>query len=79
MFRALGIIATRLQEAPPSMRQRSFAPLSFELKKRPTRRERFLGEMDKVVPSEALLALIEPSYPWSGRRGRFGNCDGKCV
>jgi IS5 family transposase len=32
------------------MRQRSFAPLSFELKKRPTRRERFLGEMDKVVP-----------------------------
>ena len=52
------------------MKQRSFASLSFESKKKPTRRERFLGEMDKVVPWEALLALIEPSYPTSGRRGR---------
>ena len=52
------------------MKQRSFASLSFESKKKPTRRERFLGEMDKVVPWAALLALIEPSYPTSGRRGR---------
>lgn len=52
------------------MKQRSFASLSFESKKKPTRREKFLGEMDKVVPWTALLALIEPSYPTSGRRGR---------
>ena len=26
--------------------------------------------MDKVVPWDALLALIEPGYPTSGRRGR---------
>jgi len=52
------------------MKQRSFASLSFDAKKKPTRREKFLGEMDKVVPWEALLALIEPSYPTSGRRGR---------
>jgi IS5 family transposase len=52
------------------MKQRSFASLSFEAKKKPTRRERFLGEMDKVVPWADLLALIEPSYPTSGRRGR---------
>ena len=52
------------------MKQRSFASLSFESKKKPTRRERFLGEMDKVVPWATLLALIEPSYPTSGRRGR---------
>jgi IS5 family transposase len=52
------------------MKQRSFASLSFESKKKPTRRERFLGEMDKVVPWEVLLTLIEPSYPTSGRRGR---------
>jgi transposase, IS5 family len=52
------------------MKRRPFASLSFESKKKPTRRERFLGEMDKVVPWEALLALIEPSYPRSGRRGR---------
>jgi IS5 family transposase len=32
------------------MKQRSFASLSFESKKKPTRRERFLSEMDKVVP-----------------------------
>jgi IS5 family transposase len=52
------------------MKQRSFASLSFESKKKPTRRERFLGEMDRVVPWAELLALIEPSYPTSGRRGR---------
>lgn len=32
------------------MKQRSFASLSFESKKKPTHHERFLGEMDKVVP-----------------------------
>lgn len=52
------------------MKQRSFASLSFEAKKMPTRRERFLSEMDKAVSWAALLALIEPSYPASGRRGR---------
>jgi IS5 family transposase len=49
------------------MKQRSFASLSFESKKKPTRRERFLGEMDKVVTWAALLALIAPSYPTAGR------------
>lgn len=52
------------------MKQRSFVSLSFEFNKKPTRRERLLGEMDNVVPWTALLALIEPSYPTSGRRGR---------
>jgi IS5 family transposase len=52
------------------MKQRSFASLSFDVKKKPTRREKFLGEMDKVVPWADLLALIEPSYPTSGRRRR---------
>lgn len=52
------------------MKQRSFALLSFKSKKKSTRREKFLGEMDKVVPWAALLALIEPTYPMAGRRGR---------
>jgi IS5 family transposase len=52
------------------MKQRSFASLSFDSKKKPTRREKFLAEMDRVVPWAALLALIEPSYPTAGRRGR---------
>ncbi|KOQ67377.1 IS5 family transposase [Stenotrophomonas maltophilia] len=35
-----------------------------------TRRERFLAEMDQVVLWKRLLALIEPDYPKTGRRGR---------
>ena len=35
-----------------------------------TRREKFLGEMERVVPWERLEALIEPKYPTSGRVGR---------
>ena len=50
------------------MKQRSFASLSFEAKKKPTWRARFLGEMDKAVPWPELLALIEPGYPTAGRR-----------
>lgn len=44
------------------MKQRSFASLSFDAKKKPARREKFFGEMDKVMTWKALLALIEPSY-----------------
>ncbi|MDQ2925312.1 MAG: IS5 family transposase [Acidobacteriota bacterium] len=52
------------------MKQSTFASLSFDSKKKPTRREKFLGEMERVVPWDALLALIEPHYPKAGRRGR---------
>ena len=52
------------------MKQSTFASLSFESKKKPTRREKFLAEMERVVPWTALLALIEPHYPKAGRRGR---------
>ena len=31
-----------------------------------TRRERFLAEMDAVIPWPRLLALIEPHYPKAG-------------
>jgi IS5 family transposase len=52
------------------MKQTTFASLSYAAKKKRTRREVFLGEMEKVVPWRALEALIEPYYPRSGRRGR---------
>jgi transposase, IS5 family len=52
------------------MKQPSFASLSFGAKKKRTRREDFLGEMEKVVPWVKLLALIEPHYPTEGRPGR---------
>lgn len=39
-------------------------------KRKQTRREMFLGEMEQVVPWKSLMALIEPHYPASGRRCR---------
>lgn len=48
------------------MKQATFAGLTFEAKKKVTRREQFLSEMDKVIPWNRLLALIEPFYPKAG-------------
>lgn len=50
-------------------RQLSFASQEYELKKKRTRREKFLGEMEQVVPWGRIVALIEPHYP-QGKRGR---------
>ena len=52
------------------MKQATFASLNFDAKKWRTRLDVFLADMDKVVPWDALLALLEPAYPTSGRRGR---------
>jgi IS5 family transposase len=46
--------------------QRTFASLAWNAKGRVTRRERFLAEMDAVIPWLRLLALIEPHYPKAG-------------
>jgi IS5 family transposase len=54
----------------PTMSQRSFASAEFALKKKRTRREKFLAEMERVVPWARLIAVIEPLYPTSGRVGR---------
>jgi IS5 family transposase len=51
-------------------RQASFADLDYTRKKRQTRGEVFLSEMEGVVPWSGLLSRIEPHYPKSGRRGR---------
>jgi IS5 family transposase len=34
-----------------------------------TKREKFLSEMDQVVPWDALTDLIEPFYPKAGSKG----------
>jgi IS5 family transposase len=52
------------------MKQTTFASLAWNAKGRTTRRERFLAEMNAVVPWARLLALIEPHYPKAGRPGR---------
>ena len=52
------------------MTQLSFATLDHRHKKKQTKRERFLGEMDSVVPWATLLGLIEPHYPKVGKGRR---------
>ena len=52
------------------MSQMSFSSLAFQSKKKVTRREHFLGEMDQVTPWPALEELIEPHYPKAGRGRR---------
>jgi hypothetical protein len=51
------------------MKQTTFASLAWSGKGRTTRRERFLAEMDAVVPWARLTALITPHYP-TGKGGR---------
>jgi IS5 family transposase len=46
--------------------QRTFASMTWNSKGRITRRERFLGEMDAVIPWSRLIRLIEPHYPKAG-------------
>lgn len=48
------------------MKQETFASLAWAAKGRTTRRERFLVEMNAVVPWPRLLALIAPHYPKGG-------------
>jgi transposase, IS5 family len=44
------------------MKQATFASVAYDSKKKRTRREIFLSEMDTVIPWSGLLALIEPHY-----------------
>lgn len=50
--------------------QTSFAGLAWTTKGRMTRRERFLAEMDQVIPWQRLITLIEPYYKKPGRGRR---------
>ena len=52
------------------MTQLTFSDAEYAGKRKRTRREVFLDEMDKVMPWNALLALIEPHYPKAGRGRR---------
>jgi IS5 family transposase len=52
------------------MKQLSFAAHEFVKKPKQTRREKFLGEMEAVVPWEGLLSVIAPYYPKAGNGRR---------
>jgi IS5 family transposase len=51
-------------------KQLSFSQAEYVSKKKLTRRDIFLAKMESVVPWARLVAVIEPYYPKSGRRGR---------
>ena len=50
-------------------KQPAFPGLRDAMRKKVTRREPFLAELDAVVPWCRLLALIEPHYPKVGPKG----------
>lgn len=52
------------------MKTLSFASLAYENKKKRTRREKFLQEMDQVIPWKELLQIIEQYYPKAGNGRR---------
>jgi IS5 family transposase len=52
------------------MKQISFADAEYAGKRKKTRREVFLDEMEQVVPWKALLKVIEPFYPVAGNGRR---------
>ena len=49
------------------MTQLSFSDSEYGHKRKRTRRETFLAEMEQVVPWDSLQALIEPHYPKAGK------------
>lgn len=50
--------------------QLSFSQAEYGAKKKLTRRDIFLAEMEQVVPWSRLISIIEPHYPKGGQRGR---------
>ena len=57
------------QKQANPMKQQSFSSLTYQHKKVITKREKFLNQMDQVVPWSSLLEVIKPHYP-NARKGR---------
>ena len=51
------------------MRQQSFAAEDFEIYRKKTRKEKFLEEMDTIIPWKELSEVIEPYYPKPRKAG----------
>jgi IS5 family transposase len=52
------------------MKQPSFSDMAYDQKKKKTRKEQFLGEMDQVLPWDVLLAPVLEHYPKAGNGRR---------
>jgi len=50
--------------------QASFSDLEYARKKKLTRRDRFLADLEAITPWDALLAVLTPAYPSGGGPGR---------
>jgi|694.fasta_scaffold26929_1 hypothetical protein len=50
-------------------KQLGFSDYELTTAKKRTKREKFLAEMETVVPWQALLDLIEPHYPKTSKKG----------
>jgi len=50
-------------------KQLGFFDYELTTAKKQTNREKFLSEMEAVVPWQALIALIEPCYPKASKKG----------
>ena len=50
--------------------QRTLSSVAYDSKRKVTRRERFLQEMNAVIPWATLEALVAPHYPTAGRGRR---------
>jgi transposase, IS5 family len=50
-------------------KQLGFSDYELTTAKKQTKREKFLSEMEVVVPWQALVALIEPHYPKTSKKG----------
>src|SRR3954447_15882431 len=51
----------------PMPQQGSFSQAEYASKKKQTRRDKFLAEMERVVPWTRLVARLRPPYPKGGR------------
>ena len=55
-------------------KQLGFADYEQTTAKKRTKKEKFLAEMDQVVPWKALIDLIEPHYPKPSSKGATPCC-----
>ncbi len=51
------------------MKQQTFTDLEYSNRRRQTKREKFLEQMDQIIPWDYWVEMIRPYYP-SGKRGR---------
>jgi hypothetical protein len=63
--KALGMVQSVLGFQGDVMSQLSFSDVEYGAKRKKTKREMFLAEMDYVVPWDSMVKLIEPVYPKS--------------